>query len=467
MVNAKCDTLLSAWNTPPGKINMLRVDAKQGAPKDGSSPLELFQVEIYPLRIYLSEAMYRMMWDYFFPEEDDSQRRQEVWRVSTSTGPRRTRRLSSGVDAVTSSSYSVRDHELPGKSSTTVSTSTNVSSWQGILSDNSQVSKFQSIKANMVCGSHQELHRSSSFERNWEESAAESVASNDVVSLLNSSIVSSKVDASNSVLENPVVGSEMWRSKTKDSKPAKSGRLSHEEKKLGKSNDEKKTKPRKSMEFHNIKIGKVELLVTYEGSRLAINDLRLLMDTFHKAEFTGTWRRLFSRVKKHIIWGVLKSVTGMQGKKFSNHRETLEGSIPENDLNLSDSDVGQPGRHDQLTASWLKRPGDGAGDGFVTSIRGLFNTQRRKAKAFVIRTMRGEGHNDEYQDEWSESDGEYPFARQLTITKAKKLIRRKFRPRVQKNPGLSMQDSLPSSPRETTPYQSDSSRSSYEDFHEQ
>lgn len=43
-----------------------------------------------------------------------------------------------------------------------------------------------------------------------------------------------------------------------------------------------------------------------------MNDLRLLMDTFHRVEFTGTWRRLFSRVKKHIIWGVLKSVTGMQ-----------------------------------------------------------------------------------------------------------------------------------------------------------
>lgn len=103
---------------------------------------------------------------------------------------------------------------------------------------------------------------------------------------------------------------------------------------------------------------------------------------------------------------------------------------------MSDSDVGHHGRNDQLTASWLKRPGDGAGDGFVTSIRGLFNTQRRKAKAFVIRTMRGEGHNDEYHDEWSESDGEYPFARQLTITKAKKLIRRKFRARGQKNSGI-------------------------------
>jgi hypothetical protein len=63
----------------------------------------------------------------------------------------------------------------------------------------------------------------------------------------------------------------------------------------------------------------VELLVTYEGSRLAINDLRLLMDTFHKPEFTGTWRRLFSRVKKHIIWGVLKSVTGMQASVLGVH----------------------------------------------------------------------------------------------------------------------------------------------------
>jgi len=121
-----------------------------------------------------------------------------------------------------------------------------------------QVSKFQSIKANMVCGSHQELRRSSSFERTWDESAAESVASNDVVSLVNSSAVSSKGDVNNSVSENPVAGTDMWRSKTKDSKPAKSGRLSHEEKKVGKSNnDEKKTRARKSMEFRNIKISQV------------------------------------------------------------------------------------------------------------------------------------------------------------------------------------------------------------------
>jgi hypothetical protein len=78
-----------------------------------------------------------LIFDFFFLGE------KEVWRVSTSTGPRRTRRPSSGVDAATSSSYSVREHELPGKSGAIVSTSTNVSSWQGLHGDNSQVSQLE------------------------------------------------------------------------------------------------------------------------------------------------------------------------------------------------------------------------------------------------------------------------------------------------------------------------------------
>lgn len=46
--NAKSDMLLSAWNPPSewALKEMLRVDAKQGAPRDGNSSLELFQVII-------------------------------------------------------------------------------------------------------------------------------------------------------------------------------------------------------------------------------------------------------------------------------------------------------------------------------------------------------------------------------------------------------------------------------------
>lgn len=129
----------------------------------------------------------------------------------------------------------------------------------------------------------------------------------------------------------------------------------------------------------------------------------------------------------------------VQGKKFKDkahsQREVIAASVAENNLNLSDSDGASAGTSEQLPVAWPKRPSDGAGDGFVTSIRGLFNSQRRKAKAFVLRTMRGEAES-ELQGEWSESDAEFsPFARQLTITKAKRLIRhhtKKFRSRGQK-----------------------------------
>jgi hypothetical protein len=55
---------------------MLRVEARQGAPKDGFSPMERFQVDIYPLRIFLTEAMYTKLWTYFFPDEEQDVKRQ-------------------------------------------------------------------------------------------------------------------------------------------------------------------------------------------------------------------------------------------------------------------------------------------------------------------------------------------------------------------------------------------------------
>ncbi|MCD7464328.1 hypothetical protein HAX54_052516 [Datura stramonium] len=471
--NAKSDMLLSAWNAPAewGKKVMLRVDAKQGAPKDGNYPLELFQVEIYPLKIHLTETMYRMMWEYFFPEEEqDSQRRQEVWKFSTTAGSRRARKGSSMQEAPMSTSHLTKDPQVSAKASNSaipVSSANQFSS----SADSSQVSKLQNLKANIVCGSTPELRRTSSFDRTWEENVAESVA-DELMLQMHSPSVTPSTNGPFAGIEQPDEGN---RNKSKESKIIKSGRSSHEEKKVGKVQDEKKSRPRRMREFHNIKISQVELLVTYEGSRFAVSDLRLLMDTFHRVEFTGTWRRLFSRVKKHIIWGVLKSVTGMQGKKFKdkahNQKEACAAGVPDIDLNLSDSDGGSAGKSEQNPLSWPKRPAEGAGDGFVTSIKGLFNSQRRKAKAFVLRTMRGEAEN-EITGDWSESEAEFsPFARQLTITKAKKLIRRhtkKFRSRGPKGISSQQRESLPSSPRETTPFESDSSSESspYEDFHE-
>ncbi|KAL6012637.1 hypothetical protein ACLOJK_003126 [Asimina triloba] len=420
--NAKSDMLLSPWNPPAewGKKVMLRVDAKQGAPRDGSSPLEHFQ---------------------------------DIWKVSTA-GARKGKKSSSICEALVSGGFPTKESDVLSRISALAAPSVS-----GVSGDVSQVPKMHNMKANA------ELRRTSSFDRTWEETVAESVANE----LVLQSMSSTKSGPFGATPEHGV--NEETRNKSKDPKSFKPSRSSQEEKKVGKVQDEKRNRPRKMMEFNNIKISQVELLVTYEGSRFAVSDLRLLMDAFHRDDFTGTWRRLFSRVKKHIIWGVLKS-----GKKFKDksqsHKEPIPATVPDCDLHFSDSDGGHPGKSDQPVA-FLKRPTDGAGDGFVTSIRGLFNSQRRKAKAFVLRTMRGEADN-EFQGEWSESDAEFsPFARQLTITKAKKLIRRhtkKFRSRGQKGSGASQsRDSLPSTPRDnTSPYQSDSSSGSspYEEVHD-
>ncbi|KAK2448310.1 protein SABRE [Trifolium repens] len=421
--NAKSDMILSAWNPPAewGKKVMLQVDARQGAPKDGSSPFELFQVEIYPLKIHLTETMYRMMWVYFFPEEErDSQRRQEVWKISTTAGARRVKN--------SLSNQSTKESEASSKSgfSAFLFPATNQPS---IQAGSAQKSKAQSVKLVPGTGSTPELKRTTSFD----ETPTESVADELVVQIGSSE-----------------QQDEAVKNKSKDPKGVKAaaGNSSLEEKKV--------SRPQKIVEFHNIKISQVELCVTYEGQRFVVSDMKLLMDQFHRAEFTGTWKKLISRVKKHIIWGVLKSVTGMQGKKFKDKVQNQPSGavVPDIiDLNFSDTE-GHAGKPDKYPPSWPKRPTDGAGDGFVTSVKGLFHNQRRKAKAFVRKTIKGEGEN-EAQEDWSENDVEIsPFARQLTIIKAKKLIKRqtnKFDSKGQKgSSAVQKEELLPSSSKETT-----------------
>jgi hypothetical protein len=182
-----------------------------------------------------------------------------------------------------------------------------------------QKSKAQSVKLVPGTGSTPELKRTASFD----ETPTESVADELVVQIGSSE-----------------QQDEAVKNKSKDPKGVKAaaGNSSLEEKKV--------SRPQKIVEFHNIKISQVvisfhllavssfviayvasnhvnfrqlmssllqvELCVTYEGQRFVVSDMKLLMDQFHRAEFTGTWKKLISRVKKHIIWGVLKSVTGMQ-----------------------------------------------------------------------------------------------------------------------------------------------------------
>lgn len=454
--NPKSGMLLSAWNAPTewGKNFMLRVDAKQGAPREGKSPIELLQVNIFPLKIHLTESMYRMMWHYFFPgDEQDQQRRQEAWKVSTTSGSKRGKKGSFTSETTASSSLFSKEFEACERQSLAKSV------------------KSENLKGNIPRGP--KLKRTSSFEKTWEETVTESVANELVMNAHSSSYFPPKSGPLVSSSEHPMI--DMLKSKPKDVKSVKPCRQSPEEKKDGKSPDNKRSRPARLTEFHSIKISQVELLLTYEGSRFSVSDLRLLMDTFHREEFICTWGRLFSRVKKHVIWGVLKSVTGMQGKKFKakslGQKDVQENGLPASDLNLDGIEGLKPRESSHFPIQFLKHPNDGAGDGFVTSIRGLFSSQRRNAMAFVLQSMRGDTEGDSLR-EWSEDDAEIsPFARQLTITKARKLIQqqtKKFRVTGKKSSVLELpgQDSPPSSSEKNLPCEIDSSDASSDELND-
>lgn len=119
-----------------------------------------------------------------------------------------------------------------------------------------QVSKLQNLKANMICGSNPELRRTSSFDKSWEENTVESGA-NELELQVQSLNNSSKSGPINSVPENQQTANEASKIRSKDSKAIKSARLSHEDKRVGKTHDEKRARARKMMEFHNIKISQV------------------------------------------------------------------------------------------------------------------------------------------------------------------------------------------------------------------
>ncbi|KAM3222533.1 hypothetical protein P3S67_016715 [Capsicum chacoense] len=158
--NAKSDMLLSAWNAPAewGKyatISVFFLLYNNITCLDSS----VAQGKIYPLKIHLTETMYRMLWEYFFPEEEqDSQRWQEVWKFSTTAGSRRTGKGSSIQEAPMSSSHLTKDPQTSAKSSTSALPVTSANQFSS-SADSSQGSKLQNLKANIVCGSTSELRQ--------------------------------------------------------------------------------------------------------------------------------------------------------------------------------------------------------------------------------------------------------------------------------------------------------------------
>ncbi|KAL4444145.1 hypothetical protein ABPG75_011882 [Micractinium tetrahymenae] len=77
--------------------------------------------------------------------------------------------------------------------------------------------------------------------------------------------------------------------------------------------------------FVHVKINRAHCRATYEGYPLTFNDLKLVIDNRTYANIEGRWRDLFNKMKWDTVKSVVKSVAGLQGRKF---KELLPEGFP-------------------------------------------------------------------------------------------------------------------------------------------
>ena len=82
----------------------------------------------------------------------------------------------------------------------------------------------------------------------------------------------------------------------------------------------------KTVVVRYLRVNDVLLRVSYDGAPRSFHEVRLLLDASTHAGFRGRWRELVDKLKGNVVWSVLKSVTGLQGKKLAgaSRTETIE-----------------------------------------------------------------------------------------------------------------------------------------------
>lgn len=79
--------------------------------------------------------------------------------------------------------------------------------------------------------------------------------------------------------------------------------------------------------FVHVRFNRVHCRITYTGQRVPISmsDFKLVLDTKVYVDFEGSWRDIFSRYKGTLLSSALKSLTGLQGKKFKVRNRHVDG----------------------------------------------------------------------------------------------------------------------------------------------
>ena len=68
--------------------------------------------------------------------------------------------------------------------------------------------------------------------------------------------------------------------------------------------------------FVHARFNRVHCRMTYSGGRVSFTDFKVVLDNRVYSGMEGRWHDLLNRLKWDVIKSVLKSVAGLQGRKF-------------------------------------------------------------------------------------------------------------------------------------------------------
>eukprot|EP00898_Chlorokybus_atmophyticus_P007604 jgi/Chlat1/7845/Chrsp66S07288 len=349
MKDASNSALLGPWdpNRDWTREVMLRIYTKQEEKTTGTPVISHFEVGIFPLRVHMTEAVGAFVHNYFAPRTEvetskrkdlmpsaasgkyrwgrTRQRSQTDVTVSLETSPvlsdQQTTpqrplhyRQSSNPEAARRSLH-YRQASVPEQFRTSSVASRDPSPEVVMPASKSSQGPDGSQPSTQAKKPHSKHQRHSS----WSGGSALKREDEPTQSLRQPAITFEDIPSFSAAQDRPT---HSRQASSSDSR--KTDRAADDDARLN------------SQLFSYVRFNELQVSVSYEGRPMSFNDLWLRVSPQVYANYTGSWWGLYNMCRKHILWCVLKSLAGMQGKRSKD--APMERSV------LTQPRDGSPGR---------------------------------------------------------------------------------------------------------------------------
>ncbi|KAK9806263.1 hypothetical protein WJX72_007766 [[Myrmecia] bisecta] len=302
--------ILSTWNPDASweRDALLRVYAVVGVPTPTHSIYEHVDVMVHPLGVHLTEGVANTCWEYFFPKEDATTKRQEKWvkSVQPTSLSKHTRNKSAGGSWLALSDAADVGSPLSTAQSPPSAGPGDLGPSPAALSSSPAGLRGSPLATHKR---HQSWDSSLAFEMARNSSGAEHQASTSDGASQGSGAGPSLLRTLHRKSSSVGTDEDYPQAAATAAATAATAASRRVKRKAGPA-------PQRKLLFVHVRLNRVHCRVTYKGYPLSFTDFKVLLDNRVYENLEGRWRDLFNRIKWDTIKSVLKSVAGLQGRKF-------------------------------------------------------------------------------------------------------------------------------------------------------